>query len=408
MTAAGDRPRLLVLTSTFPRWPDDHEPPFVFELCKQLRDRFSITVIAPHAPRSATRETLQGIDVIRFRYAPEGLEKLAYEGGIPTRLRQSPWLAMLIPGFVLAMLVAGYRELRANQPHMIHAHWLIPAGLVAALLTRFSAAPPRLLITAHGGDIYGLRGRLATRLKRWVLRRADHVTVVSAALAGAADELGCAPDKVSILPMGTDLSETFVPGDPVHSPDMNRNEAAHTVIYAGRLVEKKGIDTMLRAVAIVRRQLPTLRVIIAGHGPAQGALETLSRELGIEDIVAFTGPYRIGELPRLYAAAQVAVFPFRAAEGGDQDGFGLALVEAMGCGIPVVGSDIAPLDDLLDDGVTGLRARANDADDFAAAIITSLNDRPAAEQRAQAARDNVLQHYDWPVIAAKYAGLLIR
>lgn len=404
MDDTGDRPRLLVLTSTFPRWADDHEPPFVYELCHQLIDRFAITVIAPHAPGSATRENLHGIDVVRFRYAPERWEKLAYAGGIPTRLRRMPWLSLLVPGFMLAMLFAGYRQLRSGKPQAVHAHWLIPGGLVGALLTRVSRNRPRLLITAHGGDIYGLRGRLATLMKRWVLTRADQVTVVSAALADAAAALGCPPQRISVLPMGTDLTTTFVPQKP-EEPAGTR--VLRSVVYAGRLVDKKGIDTLLQASAIVLEKLPGLRLTIAGHGPALEQLRALSRELGIERQVEFTGPYRIADLPRLYADAELAVFPFRMAQGGDQDGFGLALVEAMGCGVPVVGSDIAPLDDLLIDGVTGLRATADDANAFAAAIIASLDDPPGALDRARAARSNVLRRYDWPVIAARYAELLL-
>ncbi|MCB1923397.1 MAG: glycosyltransferase [Gammaproteobacteria bacterium] len=398
MNGVTDKPHLLVLTSTFPRWRDDHEPPFVYELCRRLTAHFAVTVVAPHAAGAARSETLDGIEVRRFRYAPMALQQLAYDGGIPAKIRAHPWLGMLVPGFVLSQLLSARRILQEHDTSVIHAHWIVPGGLIGALLSAFAGQGCRLLVTAHGGDVYGLNGALATRVKRWVLRRADHVTVVGSALAQQVNLHGDLDGKLSVLPMGTDLSETFVPAP--------RQTATPTVIYAGRLVEKKGVDVLLRALASARERVPELQLIIAGHGPAQPALETLCRQLAIGDAVRFTGPYRMHELPRMYADAQLAVFPFRAAAGGDQDGFGLAVVEAMGCGIPVVGSDIAPLDDLLIDGATALRAKTNDAEAFADAIVECLANPQATRQRASAARAHVLAHYDWQVIAARYAELL--
>ncbi|MDE1885521.1 MAG: glycosyltransferase family 4 protein, partial [Xanthomonadaceae bacterium] len=72
------KPRLLVLTSMFPRWRDDTEPGFVFELCRRLAARFDVRVLAPHAPGAAMDELMDGVEVVRYRYAPQRLETLAY------------------------------------------------------------------------------------------------------------------------------------------------------------------------------------------------------------------------------------------------------------------------------------------------------------------------------------------
>ena len=78
------RPVLLVLASTYPRWADDHEPGFVHELARRLTDRFRVLALVPHSPGSSTRETLDGVEVIRYRYAPGRLETLVNDGGIVT------------------------------------------------------------------------------------------------------------------------------------------------------------------------------------------------------------------------------------------------------------------------------------------------------------------------------------
>src|SRR5690606_6282774 len=96
--AGAGTPTLLVLTSTYPRWAGDPEPGFVHELAKRLTDRFRVIVLGPHAPGAKTAEVLDGVEVIRYRYAPERMETLVNDGGIITNLRRSRWKYLLVPG----------------------------------------------------------------------------------------------------------------------------------------------------------------------------------------------------------------------------------------------------------------------------------------------------------------------
>jgi len=80
-----NKPTLLVLASTFPRWKGDTEPRFVYDLCLRLKEEFSVVILAPHAKGTKQQEKMDGLQVYRYRYAPEGLENLAYEGGITAR-----------------------------------------------------------------------------------------------------------------------------------------------------------------------------------------------------------------------------------------------------------------------------------------------------------------------------------
>src|SRR5690606_35496267 len=82
LVMGGSRPRLLVLTSTYPRGDGDPEPGFVHELARRLVGRFQVTVVCPHAVGAATREDMDGVHVVRYRYAPERWETLVNDGGI--------------------------------------------------------------------------------------------------------------------------------------------------------------------------------------------------------------------------------------------------------------------------------------------------------------------------------------
>jgi len=94
------KPRLLVLTSTFPRWPGDKEPPFVYELSKRLTTDYEVHVLAPHAPGAALEEQYDNLQITRFRYCFERYQTLTYGGGILANLKQRRWRYLLIPLFL--------------------------------------------------------------------------------------------------------------------------------------------------------------------------------------------------------------------------------------------------------------------------------------------------------------------
>jgi hypothetical protein len=177
------KPKLLVLTSTFPRWRIDTDPPFVYELSRRLTDTFDVTIHTPHYPGARTREMMAGMHIYRFRYFWGPFEKLAGSTGILPTLHHNKLYYGLVPFLLLAQLFSLLLLVRKIRPDIIHAHWIIPQGFVAVLVQAFSGVP--VVITAHGADVFGLQGSLLEAIKRFTLRRVRGVTVVSRALAEA-------------------------------------------------------------------------------------------------------------------------------------------------------------------------------------------------------------------------------
>src|SRR5690606_35137689 len=127
------RLRLLVIASTYPRWSGDTEPGFVHELSKRLVEDFDVTVLAPHSPGASLFERMDGVVVRRYRYAPVPMETLVNNGGIVTNLQLSRWKYLLVPLFVFFQAWSFWRLLREDKFDVIHAHWLVPQGLIAAV-----------------------------------------------------------------------------------------------------------------------------------------------------------------------------------------------------------------------------------------------------------------------------------
>ena len=393
--------RILVLTSTFPRWAGDREPPFVFELCRRLAARHEVLVLAPHCAGAAGEERFgEGLSARRFRYAPEALESLAYEGGILEKLRRARWRHALVPFFLLAELLAAWAAIRRQRPDVIHAHWMIPQGIVA-LAARALAGAGRtpLVCTSHGADLFALRGRLASRLKARVLQGAAALTVVSVVMKTHALRLGAEPGKVRVMPMGVDARERFF-------PDGSVERAACEVLFVGRLVEKKGVAHLLRAFARVKQSIPEARLTVIGAGPLQAELRALATELGIGADVTFTGAIANAELAHRYRRAAVLVVPSVVSEDGDQEGLGLVIAEALACECPVVASDLPAIADVVEDGATGLLARQGDAQDLCDKILRVLRDPAHARGLARRGRAAVLGRFDWQSVARGYEDLL--
>lgn len=388
------RPGLLILASTYPRWANDSEPGFVHELAKRLAADFEVSVITSHAAGAQRHEWMDGVQVQRYRYAPLPLQTLVYGGGIVTHLRRTPWKLLLVPGFVLMQWLAAWRLIRQRRPAVIHAHWLLPQGIIARLLAG-QGVP--YVVTSHGADLFALRGKGFDRLRRWVVGRAAAVTVVSRAMRQQV--LAESPQAtVQVAPMGVEARQRFIPAaEVVRSPA--------ELLFVGRLVEKKGLIHLIEALPAIARRHPAVHLRIAGFGPEQARLQDRARQLGVTDRLSFLGAVPQAQLPELYRRASLFVAPFVQARSGDQEGLGLVVAEAMACECPVLVGDVPAVHDVLAEG-TGSVVDASDHAALAAAVNRLLDDPAALATQARRARRHVLEHFDWQAVAHGYVQLL--
>lgn len=392
------RKQLLILTSTFPRWENDEDPPFVFELCKRLTADYGVHVLAPHFPGSRRKSNLSGIQVRRFRYFFSPLEKLAYHGGIVPKLKKNPFLYMLLPCFIMGELLALIKLLRHQQFDLIHAHWLIPQGLVAILACSLTGSKIPLLFTSHGGDLFGLQGNITNKIKKEVILKSDALTVVSKNMIKEIKRIAGEHKRGYIIPMGVDLKSRFVPSE------SRRN--SNTLLFVGRLVEKKGLYYLIHAMPAILKKHPQINLMVAGDGPERVNLIKMCENLGISAHVRFLGAVKNNRLPELYQKSDVVVFPSVIAEGGDQEGFGLVLVEALGCECAAIVTDLPAMQDIIVHGKTGLVVPQKNIRKLAEKVILLLDDQKLRDSLGREGRRHVLQNFDWTIIVEKYKKLI--
>ncbi len=387
------RHRILMTASTFPRWDGDTEPEFILQLAAALGGEFQVTVLAPHCRGARREEVLAGVHIVRYRYAPERWENLAYEGGMLHKLQSNKLRWLLVPCFLLRQLLAVRALHRRHKFDLLHAHWIVPQGLVVALLRILGIFRGPVILTSHGGDLYSLSSPLFKLLKRAALRFVNRVNVVSSSMVGPCEDLGVESERIFVRSMGVDLETRFVASTPF--------EDRSGLVFVGRLVEKKGVDVLLRALAHLVEEQAGQYLTIVGDGPLADTLRQLATELGCGDHITFTGPVPNTVIPEILNRARVAVVPSIVAADGDQEGLGLVAVEAMGCACAVVASDLPALRDVITDGESGLMVEPGNIDDLAWAL-RRLDEDPELAGRLAAAGHRQAAKFSWSTAAQDY------
>lgn len=369
------------------------------ELAKRLANEFEVVILCPSAEGALKSELLDGVQVHRYRYAPVGAETLVYGGGIISNLRRHRWKWMLIPGFYLSQLLAAQKLMKTFKPDVIHAHWLIPQGLAIALLERIATNPIPYVVTSHGADLFALRSPVFVALKKFVARHAASLTTVSSVMKEELKRLGVDGTRIEVCPMGVDLENTFV-------PDPGIKRSANEILFVGRLVEKKGARYLIEAMVTVRQRFPDAFLSVVGFGPDLDALKALAYRLGVGSNVHFLGAKEQKELPAFYQRAAVFVAPFVKAANGDQEGLGLVVVEALGCGCPVVISDLPACRDITEGlDVVSLVPETNVAA-LSDAICESLLNVAERSRHIVAGAGVLKKRFDWNSVTQRYAARL--
>ena len=244
-------------------------------------------------------------------------------------------------------------QLLGEEPFdVLHCHFG-PVGEMVAKLREIGAVRGRLVTTFHGADLtVYLRDR--PQRYRQLMRQGDLFVAISDYLGRRLTGLGCRPSQVAVLRMGVDLQRF------VERPRHRDSNAPLRVLTIGRLVEKKGIADALHAVADARRRGIALTYTIIGDGPLRRRLKGLARELGIEDVVGFTGWQVHDAIIEALYHHDVLLAPSVTASDGDQEGIPVTLMEAMATGMAVISTRHSGIPELIEDGVSGYLAEEGD------------------------------------------------
>lgn len=380
--------KLLITASTFPRWEHDTEPRFILDYAKAMSAYYNVTVLAPATAGANCFEELEGVSIIRYHYFPiHRWETLCYPGAIVPRIKEKKIRILLVPFLLLALR----RQIKKLAPQfdVIHAHWLIPQGICQIGLTKTP-----YMITGHGGDVTSLNIGLLKYAKTRCMREAFAVTAVSEHLAGKMKSL-CPKVNPEVISMGVNVDH-FEPQ--YRKEQLFEQNDKKVILYVGRLAEKKGVTYLIEAMKTIDAKL-----VIVGDGTLKTSLQEQAKPQGKK--IIFLGSKTHEELKEIYASADVFVAPSVTAKDGDQEGFGLVMLEAMASGLPVIASRSGGIVQLIEDQINGILCEEKNVEQLSDAINLVLKDNQLYERLSQASLATVAK-YDYRVIAKKYSDLI--
>ena len=391
------------MASTFPRWAKDSEPAFVFELSRHLiKLNHEIVALVPHAPLASQAEVIDGVQIQRFPYFyPLAAQRLCYNGGALPNLRKS-WLARgNLPFFLLAQQRALKKLLNQQEFDLIHAHWLLPQGLAAVQQACSRDIP--VVLTAHAGDVFGLNRFPFDFLMRMALQRAAACTVNSQATADAVRSI-YSGSRIELIPMGVDLGD-FSPTK--HSATLRttyQRNKGKLIIAAGRLVNKKGFEYLIKAFPMVLSAEPDTILLLAGFGPLEPELRALAGRLKLNDNIHFLGNLEKSAMATCLASADIVVVPSIIADSGDTEGQGVIVIEGQASGTPIIASAVGGITDLIEDGYNGILVPQKDSAALGKALLDVIRDDQLQRRLSENAIQTVSE-YSWPKIAQRFSVL---
>lgn len=361
--------KVLVVSNKYPLHQKDNTVVFLKTLYNEIAKFHKVEIIAADniSVKDEDNES-SNLKIFRFKYWFRKWQTLAYNDAILSNLKKNPLNYFQIPFFMFSMFLEIYKRIRKNRPDIIHAHWVFPCGFLSLLLCNFFKIP--LIVTSHGGDLYGLRGGIKESLIKYTLNRSQIVNPVSKALEELiSNDFNIHDSKV--IPMGVNEKQFYYVENAKHL--IGYSDDVKLILFVGRLSEKKGVNVLLDAIHLIEKQnlLSNYKLLIIGSGNLEEPLKEKTSKLNLLDVVEFIGSIPNYKLKEYYSAADVLTLPSISAVGG-QEGLPVTLMEGLLCNCNIIATDSGGMKYLHGNKQITMISQ-NDKDGLAESIINNIN-----------------------------------
>jgi len=385
------KPKLLLLTSSFPGSPGDETCGYIRDFARSLATYFDITILAPpHRSKS-----VWPLDVFMLKRSASLWPKAIDPFNAGEDLNGLASASMLTKLVALVSLVCFFAHslVLALRTDAICSHWMLPSGVVGAVISRLLGKPH--VVVEHSGGVHLLiRMRGGWRITRFIIRGSSRVITVSVDLKEKLVALNPdAANKVSVIPMGT-----AVPAQPAATP---ANRSPRTILFIGRLTEIKGLEVLLDAMS----GLENVRLIVAGDGERREPLEELARAGNVS--AQFVGRINADERSRLLSECEALVIPSHQLSDGRTEGAPVVCLEAMAAGRVVIASRVGGLAEAIVDGENGLLFEPGNHLKLKDKLLLVLSDDSLRSRLSENARRTAAA-YDWTLIGSRYGTIINR
>ncbi len=397
------RHTVVMATTSYPRFSGDGVGSFIEPIAHGIAARgHDVHIVAPWHPLIRRPDHEGRVRFHFFRYAPlKRLSLFGYAASLKADVTLRPTTYLVTPFALVAWWRCLRHVVRRYRPSIIHAHWVVPGGFLAAA----SRTNLPIVISLHGSDVFVAEANPAARqAARYAFRRASWVTACSDDLRRRAVTIGAIADRTEVVPYGVD-TDRFKPDLAVRArvrQAQGITDAIPVVVAAGRLVRKKGFEYLIDAIAQLKPRWPTLTVWLAGSGDLEPELRQRVISRDVADRVTFLGGVPQDEIGSLLAAADIVIVPSVHDDAGNVDGLPNILLEALASGTPVVATPAGGITTVARNDQTARIVPERDPDAIAIAIEEFLNNPKLRAQLGAAARTQMCGTHTWEQMAKRF------
>lgn len=294
-----------------------------------------------------------------------------------------------------------------NIDTIFHTQW---TTLPVSVYMKKMGIIKNIYLAAHGRELlfnpfgqHGFLSGLYTQYQKWLLKQVDHFFPVSNYTAQLLKEMGIDEEKTDVVINGTDPS-IFYPLEDDFRSELHL-EHKKILLTITRLVSRKGVNTVLKALPEIIKKHPNIFYLIAGEGEYESDLKQIADNLGLNEFVKFVGRIADDDLIRYYNVCDIFVMPAKT-ELPDVEGFGLVFLEANACGKPVLGSASGGIPDAILDEETGLLIEEQNPQALAGAVNRLLENPEWTRRLGKNGRKRIVNEANWDQTASTIMNIM--
>ena len=392
-------------THVFPRFPTDTEAAFMIGLCEQLAAQGNqVFVLTAYDTKFNWKGCNKNFSIRAYKYIfPNRFHVLGYSRTLRGDIEFIKSTYLLAPFMFFFGFLNLLRLVKEKKIDVIHAHWILPNGFIAALVSKITKVP--VVISLPGSDVFIAEKHPFLRpLARFAFNTAKSITTNSPHLADSLVKLGADPKKFQVIIYGVEPDKLRPTDEHIQElrSKFNIGRDELVVLAVARLVYKKGLGHLIRAIPEVLKKRKDVKFIIVGDGEQRQELEGLRDELQVADNLIFAGRIERDHILHYYNLADIFVMPSIRDQAGNLDDQSVSLVEAMACGKPVIATNFAGYQIVVKDGENGFLVNEKDNAQIAEAIIKLADSDEMRHSLGKKSRELVESRFCWREIAKTY------